>query len=194
MKNHFQAFAVSFHLLFYFSPLFSPIVIIFYFACLCLGYFAHCCSHGVSETFMRMFSLLVDLGLCCRAWSLGHSALYSAEGKPFPAALFLTYEDQTWGTATPRLSCLASGERGNFPPVQPSECLWGHRAYTVPVCMHRGDDLKVSCYCSRATKCKLTECEEYYHGNISKQSSLWENITGKGKKSSLPHLEIWMKC
>lgn len=60
--------------------------------------------------------------------------------------------------------------------------------------MHRGDDLKVSCYCSGATKCKLTECEEYYHGNISKQSSLWENITGKGKKSSPPHLEIWMKC
>jgi len=60
--------------------------------------------------------------------------------------------------------------------------------------MHRGDDLKVSCYCSTATKCKLTECKEYYHGNISKQTSLWENITGKGKKSSPPHLEIWMKC
>lgn len=192
MKNHFETFAVSFHLLIFYL---FPVVTTFYSACLCWLCTLLIPAGVVSlPLFLWMFSLLVGLGPCCRAWPSGHSAPYSAEGKSFPAALFLTYEDQTWGTATPRLPRLASWEWGNFPVVQPSKCLWGHRVYTVPVCMHRGDDLKVSCYCSTATKCKLTECKEYYHGNISKQSSLWENITGKGKKSFPPHLEIWMKC
>lgn len=192
MKNHFQDFAVSFHL-FLFSPFFPFLL---FFTLLFFADWVHC-------SFLLAWyrcNVSVDVQPPGGPRSLPQSLAYTpsapclADRKPFPTALFLTYEDKTWGTATPRLSCLASWEWGNFPAVQPSECLWGHRAYTTPGCMHRGDDLKVSCYCSRATKCKLTECEEYYHGNISKQSSLWENITGKGKKSSPPHLEFWMKC
>lgn len=191
MKNHFQTFAVSFHLiLFHFSPFFP-----LFFTLLAFADQVRCSFllTWYTTTFLWMFSLLTDPVPWHRAWFLGHSAPYSAEGKPFPTALFLIHEDQTSGTATLRLSCSGSWEWGNFPAVQPSECLWGHRAYTLPVCMHRGDDLKFP-----VTVIELVNVNWQNAKNIIMETSASRVACGKTshekEKSSPPHLEIWMKC
>lgn len=190
-KNTFFCIFIIF--LFCFPPYFFHCYYLLLSLSLLIGYIACSCSHGIGGN-VHFWEYSASWWIQVPAAEPGPQAtvpLILLKENHSLQLLLLSYEDQTWGTISPRLLCWGWGD---FPVAQPSEWLRGYRAYAAPLCMHRGDDLKVSCYCSRATKRKLTESEEYYHRNISKQSSLWENITGKEKKCSPPHLEIWMKC
>lgn len=103
----FQTFAVSFHLLFSFPPLFFHS----HYLLLCLffltGYLAHSHLCSIDATFLWMFSLLMDLCHGCKAWPSGHSVPYSAERKPSFTAIFLTYDHQTCGTITLKLTAFS---------------------------------------------------------------------------------------